>query len=49
MGVQKDGTVTQQFTTLAVWIYTHLILQLPKERDDMETTLKHFIRELIVL
>lgn len=48
--VQEDGVVTQQFTTLDVWIYIHtLILQLPKEREDMETTLKHFIRELIVL
>lgn len=50
LGVQEDGVVTQQFTTLDVWIYIHtLILQLPKEREDMETTLKHFIRELIVL
>lgn len=23
LGVQEDGVVTQQFTTLAVWIYTH--------------------------
>lgn len=52
LSVQEDGIASQQFTTLAVWIHTHTNFymgQLPEEREDMETTLKHFIRELIIL
>lgn len=48
LGVQEDAVVTQQFITLTMWIYTHTHSSATRG-EDMETTLKHFIRELIVL